>query len=197
MTNSDSIIQLLRSFTVRHDPWRVEDALDALTVVPDGHVTGLTQALADEDDELRLLAIGVLGWMEVEAELALPTMIETLRDPERIVRIAAVDPVSAFGYKAKAAIPILETWLHTVDEFSQVTAAAAIMTIDQSRDDVLPVLVDALGSDDVGIRCHAASHLGGLGAVSREAVPALRRMLDEEPSIRRFAAEAIASITGE
>jgi HEAT repeat protein len=63
---------------------------------------------------------------------------------------------------------------------------------------VLPVLVDALESDDVGIRCHAAWHLGELGAVAREAVPALRRMLDEEPSsLRRFASEAIASITGE
>ena len=81
-------------------------------------------------------------------------------------------------------------------EFAEVTAAAAIVRIDSGRADVLPVLINALESDDFGIRCHAAWSTGQLGAVAREALPALRRMLDEEPSsLRRLAHDAIESIT--
>jgi len=102
-----------------------------------------------------------------------------------------------FGKKAIAAIPILETWLDCGDEFSEVTAAAAIVQIDPGRvGDVLPVLVDALESDDFGIRCHAAWNLGQLGPLARKAVPALERLLEDE-SIRSLAREAVVSITGE
>ena len=196
-TMNDSIIDLLRTFALRHYPQRVCDFLDALTVFPGDHIAALTQALADQDDEVRLLAIEILGEMGTKAEPALPAMIWTLNDEDRIVRVAAVAPVADFGRKSTNAIPILETWLESGDEFSQVTAAAAIIRINPARaDDVLPVLVDALGSEDYGIRCNAAWHLGELGAIAREAVPALKRLLDDE-SIRSLAVDAIMSITGQ
>jgi HEAT repeat protein len=58
MTNSDSIITLLRSFAIRNDPHRVRDAVDALAAFPDHSIAAVIKALADEDDELRLLAVG-------------------------------------------------------------------------------------------------------------------------------------------
>lgn len=197
MTNTNPIIDLLRSFTVRHDPWRVEDALDALSTISDGHIAALTQALSDSDDELRLLAVEILFSLGNEAEFALPALIDTLNDEDRIVRVAAVAPVAAFECKAIVAIPTLNDWLDCGDEFSEVTAAAAIIRIDPGRaDDVLPVLVDALDSEDFGIRCHAAWSTGQLGAVAREAAPALRPLLSDD-SIRDLAREAISNITGE
>ena len=198
MTDSDSIIELLRSsFTIRHDPWRVEDAVDAMSVFPANHIAALTHALADEDDELRLLAVEILYAMGKEAEPALPALIRSLNDQDRIVRVASVEPIAAFGQKSIDAIPILEGWLDSGDEFSEVTAAAAIARIDHCRaDDVLPVLVDALESDDFGIKCNAAWHLGELGPVAKDSVPALKRLLGDE-SIRSFAREAIMNITGE
>ena len=197
--SQESILELIRSFSIRCGPYRVVDLVDALTVFRGNHITALTQALTDPDDEVRLLAVEILGEMGDDAEEALPVMIDTLRDPDRICRIACVDPVASFGHKAIAAIPILETWLDCGDEFSEVTAAGAILRITPIQvDDVLPVLVDALDSDDYGIRCNSVWHLGQLGSVAKDSVPALRRMLDEEPSsLRRLAHEAIASITGE
>jgi HEAT repeat protein len=197
MTDCDPILQLLRTFAIRHYPQRVDDFLDALTAFQGDHIAALIEALADQDDEVRLLAVEVLYSMDKEAEPALSALIDTLDDPDRIVRVAAVAPVADFGRKAIAAIPTLESWLYGGDEFSEVTAAAAIIQIDPSRaDDVLPVIINALKSDDVGIRCHAAWHLGQLGTIARDAVPELRRLLDEEP-IRSFVVDAIASITGE
>lgn len=196
-TMTDPIIDLLRSFAIRHYPQRVCDFIDALTVFSGNHLAALTEALGDPDDELRLLAVEVLGEMGNKVEPALPTLIWTFNDVDRIVRVAAVAPVAAFGHKAIDSIPILETWLDIDDEFSRVTAAAAIIQIDPGRaDDVLPVITSALTSEDYGIRCNATWHLGQLGAIAREAVPALKRLLDEE-STRSLADEAIMNITGE
>ena len=60
MTDTDSIIDLLRSFAIRHYPQRVCDFHDALTVFDGDHIVSLAQALADQDDEVRLLAVEVL-----------------------------------------------------------------------------------------------------------------------------------------
>jgi len=193
---NDSIIDLLRIFALRHYPQRVVDFLDARTVFSGDHIAALTQALTDEDDEVRLLAVEVFYAMGNEAELALPALIDTLDDPDRIVRVAAVAPVAAFGSRAIAATPILMSWLSRDDEFSRVAAAAAIIRIDPGRvDGVLPVLIHGLGSDDFGIRCHAAWHLGQLGSVAKEALPQLKRIRGGESTLDRLASEAIKSIT--
>ena len=108
---TEPIIALLRTFAIRHYPYRVEDALDALSVFPGDHISALTQALIDQDDEVRLLAVEILYAMGNEAEPALPALIRSLNDPDRIVRVAAVAPLVNFGKRATDAIPILETWL--------------------------------------------------------------------------------------
>lgn len=54
MTDADPIIDLLRSFAIRCGPHRVVDFLDALTVFPGDRIAALTEALADEDNEVRL-----------------------------------------------------------------------------------------------------------------------------------------------
>lgn len=199
MTDSAPIIDLLRSsFAIRHDPWRVEDAVDAMSVFPANHIAALAEALTDQDDELRLLAVEVLYSLGQKAEPALSALIESLDDEDRIVRVAVVAPVAAFGHKAAAAVPILESWLPSDDEFSRVTAAAAIIRIDPSRaDDVLPVLIHALESDDYGIRCHATWSTGRIGEVAWEAIPALRQLRGEDSTLRHLADEAITNITGE
>jgi len=68
--------------------------------------------------------------------------------------------------------------------------------IDPTRSkELLPVLLKTLESDDIGIRCQTAWLLGQLGEITNDAVPALKRMLeDEDSSVRRVAAEAIESV---
>ena len=63
MTDADPIIDLLRSFAIRPGPHRIVDFIDALTVFDGDHIAALTEALTDEDDEVRLVAIEVLGEM--------------------------------------------------------------------------------------------------------------------------------------
>ena len=118
--------------------------------------------------------------MDESTEPALPAMIEALKDPHRIVRICALEPVASFGAKAKAAVPILEEWIGIEDQFSHVSAIGHILKIDPSKaDELLPILIESLESDDFGIQCQKAWLLGQLGELARNAVPTLKRMLDE------------------
>ena len=149
--------------------------------------------------DIRILAVRVLGELGNKAEPALPAMIEALKDPHRIVRICALEPVAAFGAKAMDAVPILLKWIGSDDEFSHVSAIGHILKIDPTKaDELIPVLVEALEGNDFVIQRHAAWLLGQLGELAVEAVPALKRMLDDEDSsARRVVGEALQEITGD
>ena len=198
MKNHDDIIDLLRTFSQTGNLVRVFDALQALLPFGDEIVSAMAEALKDPDADIRILAVRVLGALGNKAEPALPAMIKALKDPHRIVRICALEPVAAFGEKAMDAVPVLMKWIGSDDKFSHVSAVGHILMIDPSRaDDLLTVLIESLGSDYV-IQRHAAWLLGQLGELARNAVPALKKMLDDEDSfVRSAASEALQEITGD
>ena len=102
--------------------------------------------------------------------------------------------MAAFGAKAMDAVPILEKWIGSEDKFSHVSAVGHILMIDPSKaDELIPVLVESLDSDDIMIQRHAAWLLGELGELAVEAVPALKRMVADS-SVRRVASEALEEI---
>lgn len=184
------IIKLLQTFSQTSSPDRVFDAEQALQPFGDEIVPALAEALKDPDVDLRILALKILEHFEANTEPALPAMIEALTDPDRNVRMCALEPVASFGEKAIDAVPILEKWIGSEDEFSHVSAAGHILMIDPTRSkELLPVLLKALESDDFGIRCQTAWLLGQLGELSKEAMPALKRLLDDEDSSVRCVAQ--------
>jgi hypothetical protein len=134
-------------------PARLDNALKSLAPHNESVVSAVVEAL---NDEVRLLAGEILRELGSKAEPALPDMIQALKDRDRIVRIASLEPVAAFGEEAKSAVPILEKWLSSVDDFSRVSAAGHIVMIDRSRtDDMMPVLLEALASKNTTIRRQA------------------------------------------
>ena len=199
MDDNNHIIAVLRTFAYLGDPDRVFNTEQALRPFGDKTVSALADALGNSDADIRILAVRVLGELGNEAEPALPAMIRALQDPHRIVRICALEPVASFGAKALDAVPILLKWIGSDDKFSHVSAVGHILMIDRSRaDDLLPILIESLDSDDFMIQCQAAWLLGQLGGLAVEAVPALKRMLgDEDSSVRRVVGEALQEITGD
>lgn len=198
MKNHDEIIELLRTFSKTGNLVRVFDAQQALQPFGDETVSAMAQALKDPDADLRIFALKILDALGNKAEPALPAIIEALEDPHRIVRICALEPVASFGAKAQQAVPILLKWIGSDDKFSHVSAIGHILMIDPSKaDELLPILVESLGSEDYVIQCQAAWLLGQLGELAVEAVPALKRMLDDEDSsVRRVVGEALQEIMG-
>ena len=199
MTDHQTIIELLRTFSQTGNLVRVFDAEQALQPFGDRVIPALIESLKDPDADLRIFALKILEHFEDDSEPALPAMINALKDLHRIVRIAALEPVASFGEKAMDAVPILMKWIGIDDAFSLVSAAGHVLMIDPSKaDELLPVLVKSLESDDFVIQCQAAWLLGELGELAREVVPALKRMLgDESSSVRRVVGEALQEIMGD
>jgi hypothetical protein len=164
MDDRNDIIDLLRHFATRHDPDRLGDVLNSLAPHDESVVAALAEALTDEDDEVRLLAVEILRELGPKAEPVLPTMIRALEDENRIVRIASLEPVAAFGEKAMDAVPILEKWRSNSPEFDKVSAAGHILMIDPSKTvEMMPFLDEALASENTMIQRQAQWLLDELG----------------------------------
>jgi hypothetical protein len=74
-------------------------------------------------------------------------------------------------------------------------AAQAIGEIGVEAAPAVPALVLLLKNPDVGSRCAACIGLTGIGAVAKDALPALRAALaDPNPDVRRFAQRAVDKI---
>ena len=200
MTNQDKIRVLLRTFAARPDVLdQTENVLRELQEYGDELVPALTVALNDDNDnEVRLVVMRLLWEMGTDAELALPAMINSLKDRNRTIRIAAAGLAARSGEKAKAAVPILESWIGSDDKFSRVVAIGHILKIDPtSADELLPLLIDALELEGMA-QLEAICQLECLGEMATDSVPALKRLLDNADSCVRLAAsDAIHAITND
>lgn len=178
------------------DASRHRSRWQALLPFGDKIVPALSEALGDTDANIRIFALKILEHFDSNTKLAIPAMIKALEDPDRIVRIAALTPVASFGEKAIDAVPILEKWIDDDVELARVSAAGHILMIDPSKaEELLPVLLKALESDDIGIRCQTAWLLGQLGELAKEAVPELKRLLnDEDLFVRNQVGEVLLKI---
>lgn len=110
-------------------------------------IPGLVACLNDDDTEVKLLAIELLGESQPRSDEAVPALIERLKDENKLVQIAAAYNLSHFGPVAAAAIPLLKPWLSDDLEYIRVLAATTIMRVDPARsNDVQPILRAALRS---------------------------------------------------
>jgi len=129
----------------------------------------------------------------------LDTLIADLRSPDPLVRVKA-----AWETWERAAAEAIPSLLPLTQDESQhplirVMAAAAVAKIDPSQTGaVIPVLVNALNSDDAPLVGAAADKLGSLGKQAESAVRDLFNLLgDDCAAVRSTAAQAIWKITGD
>lgn len=136
------VISILRRYVGLLDPPRIQKSITALQPLDQEKIHGVIAALGDDDPNLRLLVIEILSELD-PIPASLPALVKALEDPDRIIRIAAVEPVARFGKKAEAAVPTLETWLEDEREYVRIAAARAIGLIDAAKiPEIMPVLLD-------------------------------------------------------
>jgi HEAT repeat protein len=199
MKEHDEIREILRTFAASpNSVFSAEDACDALREYGEALVDVLTDALCDPDEDVRRLVLSLLDVLEDKCEPALPALIKVLKDSDRVARILAADLLGQRGQKAKAAVPILETWVGSKDRSSHIKALGNIMRIDPSRvDDLLPLLIDTLQSEDGIFQLEAVWMIGCLGEMALAAIPALKRRLHDHSTVSMSASDAIHQITGD
>jgi hypothetical protein len=125
-------------------------------------------------------------------------LLDQLQDPDRTERMSAAAELACMEREAAPAIPILRQWIGSDDKYAHVTAAGAIIHIDNSEADLLiPLLIEALGFDGI-TQWQAVCQLESLGDLALPAVPALKRLANTgEATISWIASDALYQLTGD
>jgi HEAT repeat protein len=137
-----------------------------------------------------LRASGILG---VAAEPVIPEVAAALSDPD-----LTVDAAVALSFMGPKAVPPLEKALSSDDA---AVRREALRSMGKLRfrapllsQDVLPLLLDAMGDPDEGVRAVAATYLGIMHDDPDASVPLLAQALeDPDVTVRRAAASALGS----
>ena len=116
-------------------------------------------------------------------------------------RYAAVLALGRIGPTAKNTVPALQKQIAGKEPMLSVASVWAVKRIDPTNRSLaaaaLPVLTKLVGAKDEILRMQAAGALGDLGPEARDAVPALRKLLeDPNEDVRRTAAESLTKIQG-
>ena len=70
-----------------------------------------------------------------------------MADEDRLVVTTTMHVLGGFGPLAGAAIPQIEGWLESPNEYLRVLAATTILKLDPSRKDLIPQIWEAMNSD--------------------------------------------------
>ncbi len=136
-----------------------------------------------------------LGWVGVEARVAVPGLIEVLKDKEdQVLREAAIALALT---DTKAGLRVLLETMQSSDAHRRTHAAHALGMKGKKASAAIPLLIEALKDRNPQVRSHAARALGCIGAEEEAVVPALIDTLkDKDAIVRAEAAEALLSLGG-
>ena len=189
----EGVIPALVQILADKDNAVVSEAISVLKNMPaDQTIPYLIPLLAEKDARWRANATQALAAI---GEPAVPILLETLNNPDELVRMAAVHSLGQIKGDNRI-IPALILALSDPEWI--VRDAAALGLGDLQAVEAIPALVIALSDPEYGVRWSAALALGYIGSPARDAVPALIQALsDPEQVVRQSAADALRSITGQ
>jgi HEAT repeat protein len=161
---------------------------------------GLTALLSEKDNELVSDAALALAAIGPDAAKAVPSLAGLLSKEDPGCRYAAVLALGRIGPTAKSTVPALQKQI-SKEPLLAIASVWAIKRIDPTNralaSAALPVLTKLVTAKDEILRVQAAGALGDLGPEARDAVPLLKKMLDDpHEDVRKTAADALAKIQG-
>jgi HEAT repeat protein len=145
-----------------------------------------TEGAAASNDDTTGQALMALGNIGPDAAAAVDPISESLHSKDAQVVGAACYALGRIGKPAAPTVPEITKQLGSDSLYTRVSAAWALVSIDDDRARVtklvLPVLVKALDSDIPMVQIEAAETLGTLGPVVKSAVPKLKSLVDHSNS---------------
>lgn len=132
-----------------------DDALEQLETFGDDLIAGLIECLNDGHPDVRHLAVKLLAAARPRSDVAVPNLIERLGDEDWLVITTAIFHLGDFGPMAAAAIPKIEGWLESPNEYLRLLAATTIVKLDPNRTEFLPGIRAAMNSDHPVVRSFA------------------------------------------
>lgn len=110
-------------------------------------IPGLIDCLKDGNPDIRRWAVRLLAAARPRSNMAVPHLIELLHDEDWLVTVCLMTLIGDFGALAVAAIPYVEPWIESPNEYLRVLAATTILKIDPLRTEFLPLIQRAAESE--------------------------------------------------
>ena len=161
-------------------------------------IPSLANLLRHPEERTRMLSIEALAAAESDEGQLTDRLKDSLEDSSWNVRQKTAETLGELGGDAVAAVPQLFQLIDNEEDESFATAA--LREIDAAPATALPVLVDALGSENRRKQFYAVYLIGKMGADAEEVIPRLREELKESKnsrnasSRRKYLSQAIESI---
>jgi HEAT repeat protein len=187
--------------------YRATQTLGELPLVSALAVSGLIDALDDEEEVVRAGALWALGRLGPAAVPAIPALTAILQGygmdgDDVLIRGMAASVLGDIGPEARQAVPDLIECLDQSEHGLATTrlrlqVARAIWRIEQEPSFLLSIGIKALGDPKWSLRRLAAQWLGDLGSTARAVVPHLERAFkDAHPFVRQQVASSLERIAG-
>lgn len=137
------------------------DALEQIEQFGDDLIPGLIECLEDGHPDVRHQAVKILAAARPRSDVAVPDLIERLKDEDWLIVTSTILHLGDFGPLAVAAIPQIEPWLDSPNEFIRVLALTTIVKLDPSRTEFLSSIRDATNSDHPVVQSLAREFFDG------------------------------------
>jgi len=163
-------------------------------------VAALTEALSDEDGQVR--SIGLQAINQLDDEQVLPTLSKLVvimqsEDEAKHLRTQLARRFARLGPQAAEILPqVVQTLHESADRDVRAACLNAAHRIAIDPQEALPILIAVLKNDaDAGLRRVAAMRIGDRGMQATDAIPVLLAALsDEDATVRAKAADTLARI---
>ncbi len=168
----------------------VATALGAMGVSARDALPELSKSLNSPDAGTRAAAL--TAWVRIESDTGrkVEMLKHALDDQAQPVRVAAIAELGKLGRAAEPAAEKLYELTENSTEREQALEVLGGMAIRS-----VPLLVRALGNADPYVRQYAVERLGQLGKDAKDAVPEIRKLLeDKEDFVKRSARASLREI---
>lgn len=156
------------------DAWVVDAAASALSRMRAASaVVPLTRLLTNRTEFLRIVGLTALGKITAKPEIAIPAIVEKLKDKEPGVKSAAAWSLWWYGPVGAGAHDALLPLLQDPDTTVRRTAYYALMKVSPTNAGTIVALAAGLKDTDPGIRITVVEALGKCGPAAKPAVPAI------------------------
>lgn len=136
------------------------DALEQLERFGDDLIPGLIECLADGHPSVRHLAVQLLAAARPRSDVAVPSLIERLEDEDWLIVTSTILYLGDFGLLAVKAVPQIEPWLESPNEYIRLLAATTIVKLDPNRNEFLTTIREATMSDHPVVQSLALEFFG-------------------------------------
>jgi HEAT repeat protein len=158
-------------------------------------VPPLVEILRTGDADLRAIAAEALDMLGKTAKQASASLVHALQDSNPYVQAHAESSLEKLVVVDPTIVPALLTLLSHESRSQRVYAAVILSRLGNRGVEAVPVLVDALGLQDVPIRLRVLRALGDIGTAAEAALPALEAAeRDREREVRSLASKTLKSV---